>query len=149
MDSTVYDSITDQKATSSETGPGVDIYAPGTNIMGACSTTNEFADEAYWANGSFRQMNISGTSMASPQVAGVSALILEMNPKLKPSDLKQYLQNISNSDLYVTLNNNDWTNRRSLWGGDTRFLYNAFGKSQTSKISGEIELKGGIEFKVV
>jgi subtilisin family serine protease len=94
-------------------------------------------------------MNISGTSMASPQVAGVSALILEMNPKLTPSDLKSYLQNISNSDLYVTLNNNDWTNRRSLWGGDTRFLYNAFGKSQTSKISGELELKGGIEFKVV
>jgi subtilisin family serine protease len=149
IDSTVYDSITDQKATSSETGPGVDIYAPGTNIMGACSTTNAFTDEPYWANGSFRQMNISGTSMASPQVAGVSALILEMNPKLTPSDLKSYLQNISNSDLYVTLNNNDWTNRRSLWGGDTRFLYNAFGKSQTSKISGELELKGGIEFKVV
>lgn len=149
IDSTVYDSITDQKAVSSETGPGVDIYAPGTNIMGACSTTNEFTDEAYWANGSFRQMNISGTSMASPQVAGVSALILEMNPKLKPADLKSYLQNISNSDLYVTLNNNDWTNRRSLWGGATRFLYNAFGKSQTSKISGGIELKGGIQFKVV
>ena len=82
-------------------------------------------------------------------IAGVSSLILEMNPKLKPSDLKEYLQSISNNDLYVTLNNNDWTNRRSLWGGTTRFLYNAFAKSQTSKISGEIELKGGIQFKVV
>ena len=149
VDSTVYDSLTDQKASSSETGPGVDIYAPGTNIMGACSTTNAFTDEAYWANGSFRQMNISGTSMASPQVVGVSALILEMNPKLKPSDLKTYLQNVSNSDLYINLNNNDWTNRRNLWGGASRFLYNTFGKSQTSKISGELELKGGIEFKVV
>jgi subtilisin family serine protease len=149
VDSTVYDSLTDQKAISSETGPGVDIYAPGTNIMGACSTTNAFTDEPYWANGSFRQMNISGTSMASPQVAGVSSLILEMNPKLKPSDLKTYLQNSSNSDLYINLNNNDWTNRRNLWGGASQFLYNRFAKSQTSKISGEIELKGGIEFKVV
>jgi subtilisin family serine protease len=149
VDSTVYDSLTDQKAISSETGPGVDIYAPGTNIMGACSTTNAFTDEPYWANGSFRQMNISGTSMASPQVAGVSSLILEMNPKLKPSDLKTYLQNSSNSDLYINLNNNDWTNRRNLWGGASQFLYNRFAKSQTSKISGEIELKGGIQFKVV
>jgi subtilisin family serine protease len=149
VDSTVYDSITDQKATSSETGPGVDLYAPGTNIMGACSATNAFTDEPYWANGSFRQMNISGTSMASPQVAGVSALILEMNPKLTPSDLKSYLQNTSNSDLYINLNNNDWTNRRNLWGGSSRFLCNRFAKSQTSKISGEIELKGGIQFKVV
>ncbi len=149
VDSTVYDVNTDQKATSSETGPGVDIYAPGTNIMGACSTTNEFTDEAYSYNGSYRQMNISGTSMASPQVVGVSALILEMNPKLKPSDLKNYLQNISNGDLYATLNNNDWANRRNLWGGASRMLYNRFAKSQTSKISGEIELKGGIQFKVV
>ena len=149
VDSTVYDSLTDQKATSSETGPGVDIYAPGTNIMGACSTTNAFTDEPYWANGSFRQMSISGTSMASPQVAGVTALILEMNPKLKPSDLKSYLQNTSNSDLYINLNNNDWSNRRNLWGGTSIFLYNRFAQSQTSKISGEIELKGGIEFKVV
>jgi len=148
VDSTVYDVNTDQKATSSETGPGVDIYAPGTNIMGACSTTNEFTDEAYSYNSSYRQMNISGTSMASPQVVGVSALILEMNPKLKPADLKNYLQNTSNGDLYATLNNNDWSNRRSIWGGTTRMLYNRFAKSQTSKISGEIELKGGIRFKL-
>jgi subtilisin family serine protease len=147
-DSASYNSTTDQKATSSETGPGVDIYAPGTAIMGACSTTNNFTDEAYFANSSFRQMNISGTSMASPQVAGVSALILQMNPKLKPSELKTYLLNNSNGDIYATLNNNDWSNRRSLWGGVTRFLYNKFGISQASRISGDLTFKGGFIFKV-
>ena len=148
VDSGSYDVNTDQKATYSETGPGVDIYAPGTAIMAACSTTNEFSTGNYAYNSSYKQMNISGTSMAAPQVAGVSALILQMNPKMKPSELKSYLISNSNGDLYANLNNNDWSNRRSLWGGTAALLYNKFSKSQTSRISGGIELKGGIRFKL-
>ena len=93
-------------------------------------------------------MNISGTSMASPQVAGVAALILQVNPKMKPSELKNYLLNNSNGDIYATLNNNDWTNRRSLWGGVTRYLFNKFNKSQASRISGDLKFSGGFIFKV-
>lgn len=147
-DSGSYDVNTDQKATYSETGPGVDIYAPGTAIMAACSTTNEFTTGTYSKNSSFKQMNISGTSMASPQVAGVVALILQVNPKMSPIEVKNYLLNNSNGDLYATLNNNDWTNRRSLLGGNARYLYNKFNKSQASKISGDLTFRGGFIFKV-
>jgi subtilisin family serine protease len=131
IDSTVYDTNNDQKSTLSETGPGVTIYAPGTNIMGACSATNEFTDEPYYLNSSYRQMNISGTSMASPQVAGVCALFLEANPRLTPSQLKSSLLANAGTAIYDTGVNNDWTNYRSLKGGSLRVLYNKFNSEKT------------------
>ena len=148
VDSGSYDINTDQKATYSETGPGVDIYAPGTAIMAACSTTNEFSTGNYSFNSAYKQMNISGTSMAAPQVVGVAALILQMNPKMRPSELKSYLINNSNGDLYANLNNNDWTSRRSLWGGTAAVLYNKFSKTQAAAIRGDLTFKNGFIFKV-
>ena len=140
IDSTVYDIITDQKATYSEAGPGVDIYAPGTNIMAACSTTNEFTDAAYSYNSSYRQMNISGTSMASPQVAGVVALLLQINPKATPAVIKQSLVNNSDGSIYSVIADNSWSDRRALLGGLPRMLYNKFSQSQGFGITGDITL---------
>jgi len=76
----------DNKVSFSSTGPGVDIYAAGHNIMSATSTSNKFTDAAYWGNSSFRQCNISGTSMASPQMCGIGALYLQANPMLPPQN---------------------------------------------------------------
>jgi subtilisin family serine protease len=146
MDSSVFSSTLDQKATSSETGPGVHIYAPGTNIMGACSNTNAFTDEPYYLNSSYRQMNISGTSMASPQVAGVCALMLEVNPRLTPSQLKSSLLANAATTLYDTGVGNDWTTNRSLKGGAVRVLYNKFNSNKTFSVS-NITFSG-IGFKI-
>ena len=146
VDSTVYSAGQDQKATSSETGPGVTIYAPGTDIMGACSTTNAFTDEPYYLNSSYRQMNISGTSMASPQVAGVCALMLEANPKLTPSQLKLSLLANAGTALYDTGVSNDWTDNRSLKGGVVKFLYNKFNSEKTFSVSNVTF--SGIGFKI-
>ena len=76
IDSTAYSSTQDQKAESSTTGPAVDIYAPGTYVMSACSTTNVKSGQNYYADSSYKQVNISGTSMAGPQVAGILCLLL-------------------------------------------------------------------------
>ena len=54
----------DNKVGFSTTGPGIDIYAAGHNIVSCTSTTNKFGDAAYYDGGGFRQCNISGTSMA-------------------------------------------------------------------------------------
>lgn len=135
MDSTVFDASNDQKATSSETGPGVTIYAPGTNIMGACSSTNAFTDEAYYLNSSYRQMNISGTSMATPQVTGVCALILEANPTLTPAQVRTSLIGSSGNAIYDTGTNNDWTNNRSLKGGSKRVLFNKSNSPKTMSVT--------------
>lgn len=103
IDSIVNVNVLDQKAISSETGPGVDIYAPGTNIMSACSTTNAFSAQNYYLNASFRQVNISGTSMASPQVAGMAALLLEINPGATPASIKQSLIQNAGGAIYTSV----------------------------------------------
>lgn len=147
MDSSVHDTTTDRKATSSETGPGVDIYAPGTNIMSATSTTNRFTDGNYYANSSYKQCNISGTSMASPQVAGVAACILELYPQWTPSQLKQWLLDNAGSAILNTGTGNDWTNDRSLKGGEAKVLHLPFTSSEPAKISGFDNLTFNIKIK--
>jgi subtilisin family serine protease len=66
----------------SNTGPCVDIHAPGVDIYSACggqSRCDEVTNDAY--------TYASGTSMAVPSVAGVAALYLEANPKATPNDV--------------------------------------------------------------
>ena len=128
-DRVAFSSTLDQKSTSSETGPGVDIYAPGTSIISSCSTTNRFGASSYYNNATFRQVNISGTSMASPQVAGVSALILQLNPTYTPAQVKSALLAQATATIYTTGLNNDWTDTRSLQGGSQKFLYANYNSS--------------------
>lgn len=60
-----------------------DIVAPGVDIKGACSY-------ALFKN---HYKTMSGTSVATPIVAGVCNLLLASNPNLKPNDIKRLLIN--------------------------------------------------------
>ncbi len=92
-------STADNKVGFSSAGPGVDIYAAGHNIMSCTSNTNRFADANYFGNSSFKQCNISGTSMASPQVCGVVALYLQSNPQASPAEIMNMIHNDSSVSM--------------------------------------------------
>ena len=127
IDSTVHSGGLEQKLSSSENGPGVDIYAPGTNIMAAVSTTNDKNDGAYPPDSNYKICNISGTSMASPQVCGVGALLLQANPHSTPAQLKSHIiASCQTNGIYSTGLDNDYTDSRSIKGGNNRFLVNPF-----------------------
>ena len=138
IDSSVSSGTLDRKATSSETGPGVDIYAAGTNIMSSTSTTNRWGggSQNYTLNTNFKQTNITGTSMASPQVAGVLACILELHPEFTPAQGKQWLLDNAGSAILNTGTGNDWTNDRSLKGGEAKVLYMPFSNPTPIKVTG-------------
>jgi subtilisin family serine protease len=132
LDSTTYDATNDQRATYSETGPGVSIWAPGTDIMSSTSNTNTKSGQSYYLNASFKQCNISGTSMATPQVAGVAALVLQLNPTYTPAQIRTSLLNTASSPLYTTGNTTDYSNTRSLLGSAQKILYSNYSAVSTT-----------------
>ena len=65
--------------------------------------------------------------MASPQVCGLGATILELNPHLTPAQLLQKMTNLATDDmLHSTSLDNDYNDTRSLLDSDNKFLNTPF-----------------------
>ncbi|KAK4691030.1 hypothetical protein P7C70_g9436, partial [Phenoliferia sp. Uapishka_3] len=69
--------IADERAYFSNHGPCVDVFAPGLNILSIWNTGNQSLNTSTSSSTSIR---ISGTSMASPHVAGLAAYFLSLYP---------------------------------------------------------------------
>lgn len=96
-------------------GPRVDIYSPGTNIFNSMHTGG-VSDPR---NASYTLKKISGTSMASPQVCGVMACVLETYPNMNQLQAIEYLKTHGKAgQIFVT--EQDYY---SLEGSDNRVLY--------------------------
>ncbi|MDT0379569.1 S8 family serine peptidase [Streptomyces sp. DSM 42041] len=78
---------TDAQASFSNYGSVLDIYAPGVDITAA------------WNTGDDATNTISGTSMATPHVAGVAALYLETNTGATPADVSTALTDAAVPDV--------------------------------------------------
>ena len=130
IDSALDDGGLEQKAQSSTTGPGVSIWAAGTNIMSTTSTVNKFTDGPYPGDTDFRICNISGTSMASPQIAGLLTLYTQLNPGATPAQAKAFIEATAAEDvLYSTDLDNDHDDYRSLQGSANAMAFNKFNSS--------------------
>jgi subtilisin family serine protease len=135
-----HNATTDQKAISSNAGPGVDIYAPGTAIMSCTSsiTATTISKLLYYADPSFSQALLSGTSTASPQVCGVVALFLQMEPTLSTDKLKDKILKNSILTVYTTGLDNDYSNTRSIVGGTPRLLYTPYSSETILRTAGSL-----------
>lgn len=119
---TAFVSTTEARSSFSVCGPNVDVYAAGQNIMSATSSTNVYSGSTYYLNASYKQLVISGTSMASPQVAGICALLKQVFPTWTPSQIKRWILANSQSILYTTGLANDYTSTLSVQGGDIKII---------------------------
>ncbi|MHB8606282.1 MAG: S8 family serine peptidase [Thermoplasmatota archaeon] len=67
-------------ASFSSCGPAVEIAAPGENIWSTLPTSNSWVGTNYGY--------LSGTSMATPHVSGIAALLFAQNPQLTAADAR-------------------------------------------------------------
>jgi subtilisin family serine protease len=89
------------RARYSSTGRHIGLVAPGSNVLSTVPTTrSQYRDETNYAAW-------SGTSMASPHVAGVAALVAARHPDWTPSDVKQRLQ--ESARKVPAMSGKDWT----------------------------------------
>ncbi len=82
-----------------------DVAGPGVNV---CSSISSFTDASYNAidevlfNGTqYDFARFSGTSMSSPCVAGIAALLLDANPFLTPAQVKEILMTTARTDEFT------------------------------------------------
>lgn len=115
--------IYDQRAGYSNFGTCVDLFAPGSNITSAWST-NDTATSM-----------ISGTSMASPHVAGAAALFLESNPTASPAMVAESIFSGSTTGVVSNIDNTS----------PNRLLYSlrATPTAAPAEISGRIRNENG------
>jgi hypothetical protein len=77
----------DTRSSFSNYGTCVDVFAPGSSITSA------------WYNSNNATSTISGTSMASPHVAGAAALYLEVDPTASPAAVTAWMTGAATADL--------------------------------------------------
>lgn len=122
----------DQKAPFSEWGSRVNCWAPGDAIMSSVydqyggidlQGVSKFVkpdprDSSYYLT------PCSGTSMASPQVTGVIACLLEQQPSMSQSDVVNYLTTgpgTTSNQLRKQQPNSDWVSAGSLLPSQTPY----------------------------
>ena len=111
-----------RKSSFSNFGPGLDIFAPGHNIYSSFGNTGSTDTKYTQGSGNYRG-NISGTSMASPQVAGVLACAASRKERFTQDDARKYLNDTSKfNDMTVDAFGGDYTDPTVGYGGPNQYL---------------------------
>ena len=124
-----------------------DIAAPGVSII---SSMSSFTDASFTSvlsvpfNGrTYHFAKLSGTSMASPMVAGIAALILDANPYLSARQVKEIIMQTARQDNYTGVIPPEGSTR---WGAGK---VNAYAAIQLALVTvGQQEIKNAISWSI-
>ena len=135
-EATHIDAYTDAMTDFSSEGPArisndlkPDVSAPGYNIQSTDAGTGNKGQE------------FSGTSMATPHVAGVAALLVQLHPKWSPAKIKAAIMNQANQDLKDNLLNSPVS--ATVMGSGR---VDAYGSATTVSLASPASLSYGLDF---
>ncbi len=80
----------DRKASFSNWGEDIDVAAPGVDILSTRATVNPMCTASRTVGSKY--CRVSGTSMATPHVAGLAALLWAEKPSLKNEEIRQIIR---------------------------------------------------------
>jgi hypothetical protein len=130
--------VNESKATYSNCGPRVDIYSPGNAIIsslhtagGGVTLVNDFR------NSNYKVGKYQGTSMASPQVCGVLACLLEQYPRFNQTNAINYLNNTVKENQ-ITDTEGGYTDNTSLQGSNNNYIFYKKERLDTGFISPKV-----------
>jgi Subtilase family len=123
----------------SSTGPRIDVFSPGNLIMGAWSSATDTTPAVHDPRNTAYYLNkISGTSQASPQVAGIVACLVQARPWMTATDVLSFLTAVAPKNQldefyyakqgpsYTFISTGTYTNLSSLQGAVNGYLYMPF-----------------------
>ena len=145
----------EQKASYSNNGPGIDVWAPADETLSAgmrASNGDQLSSDTNYPryNSNFVDMYFNGTSAASPVVAGLVALFLESQPTATSGEVLNYIKTLGSkilpstewSDPYPDDTNADyWRQAYNNRGAASRVLFDPTASDTEVKISG-VEITG-------
>ena len=120
-----------RRADFSNFGPRVDVWAPGVDIVSAFNSFGTL-DNKYGGSNYF--YNIQGTSMASPQVAGVAACIATGKTRFTNSDVLGYIQQHGKyNDMTFDVNGGNFADPTCLGGNNGLYFDSSVPELQCTK----------------
>ena len=134
----------DKRASYSNHGPGVNIYAPGSSILSSISNLSAHARGSYTHNGAYWESILNGTSMASPQVCGVVALYAQSSPGLTPAKMQELV--LANASEVVYNPTEHLSGSLSLQANTVKVLHNKYGQNIPLEFSGSFTTSTNISF---
>ena len=133
----------ENKTQASNTGPRVDLYAAGKNVIssvydGTGGSGGNTAGIVVEGGDNYQKYN--GTSMASAQVAGVLAVALETYPRMNQADAKNYIIGYAQSGKMAD-SGGGFLDSNSLQGGNNRILFHKVERATSGNTFPKINYK--------
>jgi len=152
MDEVINGDSSERKASYSNNGPGIDVWAPADETLSAgTNNVTGYTDYQRYDDSRFYDCYFNGTSAAAPVTTGVIALYLQSNRQATSQDVKNWLNTQGSVvvTLYQDTQSDDtqttyWTDFYNMRGAEKRILYNPFTSNTQTKIQGL--LVSGITF---
>ena len=153
MDEYIELNYSERKASYSNNGPGIDVWAPADETL-APGTNGVSSYENYvrYDDSRFYDCEFGGTSAAAPVVTGLIALYLETNPTATSGQVKDWLKNRGSrlTDDYLDQYTDDtqttyWTGSYNMRGAEKRILHDETANDTIPSVTG-VNISG-ISFK--